>query len=130
MERTSNRTLWIGLGVLALLVLVALPMWGGGMMMGRGVAGPFFRPFFGMGAPWLFGVWGIGLLIRLAFWAGIIFLVVHLFRRSRFAGPDRYDEVPSGHELSSEEILRRRYATGEITREQYEEMRKVLQPTS
>src|SRR5215469_7354228 len=40
MERTSNRTLWIGLGLLALLALFALPVWGGGMLIDRGFAGP------------------------------------------------------------------------------------------
>jgi uncharacterized membrane protein len=40
------------------------------------------------------------------------------------------EDYYSEHELTSAEILRRRYAAGEITREQYEEMRQVLEPKS
>jgi putative membrane protein len=129
MERTSNRNLWIGLGIVALLLLVALPAWGGGMMIGRGVVGPFgVHPFVAGGTPFV-AAWGVSLLIRVALWAGIIYLAVHLFRRSRFAARDHYDEPATYPELSSEEILRRRYAAGEITREQYDEMLRVLHPT-
>ena len=130
MERTSNRNLWIGLGIVALLLFLALPASGGGMMMGRGVVGPFgLHPFVAGGTPFM-AAWGVSLLIRLALWAGIIYLGVYLFRRSRFAARDRYDEPATYPDASSEEILRRRYAVGEITREQYEEMRQVLHPTS
>jgi putative membrane protein len=132
MERTSsnsssNRTLWIGLGILAVLALIA-SSWGGGMMFGRGMVGPFgVRPF--IGAPWLIGVWGFGLLIRLLFVGGLIFLVVRLFgpRRRRYY---REDDYIHSAELTPSEILRRRYAAGEITREQYEDMRRTLEPTS
>ena len=123
MDRT-NRTLWIGLGILALLLVIA-SSWGGGMMMGGGFAGPFgMRPFVG---PWLVGVWGIGALIRLLFIGALIFLFVRLFTGSRrhYGGPYSYPP----EDLPSDEILRRRYAAGEITREQYEEMRRTLQPT-
>ncbi len=102
MEHTHrNRNLWIGLGVVALLVLVALPMLGGGMM-GRGFAdgaGYGVRP--GFGAPWMWGFFGIGLIVKLLFWGLIAFFLVNVLRR---------------------------YAAGEITREQYEEMRRVLEP--
>jgi putative membrane protein len=127
-ERT-NRNLWIGLGVIALLVLVALPIFGGvmwGGMMGRG---PFFpygaRPFVGA-APWLWGIGLFGLLIRLAVWGVLIVLVVSLFRR--FSAPSTV-ETGGPDAPSSLEILRRRYAAGEITREQFEEMRHVLEPS-
>jgi putative membrane protein len=122
MDRT-NRNLWIGLGIVALLWLVA-SSWGGGMMFDRGVVGPFgVRPF--LGAPWLAGIWGLALLIRVLVIGGLIFLVVRLFR-----GRTTYDHHVSHLGMTPEEILRRRYAAGDISREQYEEMRRTLEPTS
>ena len=129
MDRT-NRTLWIGLGILVLLLLVG-SSWSGGMMMGRGLVGPGLfgaRPFIGPG-PWLIGMWGIGALLRLLFIGGLIFLVVRLF-----TGPRRrhFDDTYYAHpeDLPADEILRRRYAAGDITREQYEDMRRNLNPTT
>ena len=124
MER-SNRNLWIGLGVLAVLLLVALPSFGGGMMMGYGPYGA--RPFFGFGAPWLWGFWGAGLLARLLFFGLIAFLVVRLFRGRGYRA---YPDEPHPTQLSADEILRRRYASGEISREQYEEMCRTLEPST
>jgi len=127
MER-SNRNLWIGLGVLAVLLLVALPAWGGGMMFSpMGGFYPGARPFVG---PWLMGFWGIGMLVRVLFFGLIVFLVLRLFRGRGFSGYRGYYDEPSSTELSAAEILRRRYAAGEITREQYEEMRRTLEPST
>lgn len=130
MEMTHrNRNFLIGLGVLAVVALVVLPMLGGGFM-GRGFGGGYgygFRP--GFGGPWMWGFWGVGLLVKLLFWGLIAFFVVNLFRRrARWHRDIDESEYFQEHELSSEEILRRRYAAGEITREQYEEMRQVLEP--
>jgi uncharacterized membrane protein len=119
MERTRNRNLWIGLGVLVLFVLLALPLLGDGML-GRGFVGPGygFRPF-GFGGPFFWGFWGIGLLLRIVIWGGLLFLIVNLVRRRSF----------SHHgEPTALEILSQRYAAGEITRAQYDEMRQVLEP--
>jgi len=135
MERTQNRNLWIGLGVVALLLLFALPMFGGfggGMMGGRGFEGYGERPFGGFGgaAPMFFG---LGLLFRLVIFGGILFFIVSLFRRRSFYMRDRVHDEVSGPELASLppiEILRRRYAAGEITREQFEEMRRTLETTT
>jgi len=61
-------------------------------------------------------VWG-GLMMLL-FWGGLIALVVWVVRS--FVNPD--------HEGGDESlaIARRRYASGEITREQYEQLREDL----
>lgn len=66
-----------------------------------------------------------GLLFMLLFWGGLIALAVWLVSalfprtgRGTTARPDR--------ELSAREILDRRYARGEITREQYELMKQDL----
>ncbi len=129
MER-SNRNLWIGLGVLAIVLLVALPAMGGGMMMSGGFGqfggyGP--RPFI---APFMFGFWGLGMLLRLLFFGAIVFLVLRLFRGRGYRGYRDYYDEPHYTELTPGEILRRRYAAGEISREQYEEMRRTVEPTS
>jgi putative membrane protein len=117
-ERT-NRKAWIGLG-LVLFGLVALSALGGGMMGHEGLGGYGARPFFGAG-PWF---WGFG-LIRLVFWGALIMFAFRLFRRfSASSSEDAFRPESS----SSLEILKRRYAAGEITREQFEDMRKVLDP--
>jgi len=122
MER-SNRNLWIGLGILAVIVLLALPTWGGGMMLG-GPGAFAARPFLGA-----WGFWTAGLIVRLLFFGLIAFLILRLFRGRGFGyrgyrgyDHDDYLSVPPA------EILRRRYAAGEISREQYEEMRRTLEP--
>jgi uncharacterized membrane protein len=132
MERSTSRTLWIGLGLIALLLLVA-SSWGGGLMFARGMAGPFgFRPFVG---PWLFGFWGIGLLIRMAFFGLIFFLLFRVFRGGRGYRRGYYDGFGQSQtreypQPTPSEIIRRRYAAGEITREQYEELRHTLEPAA
>ena len=54
------------------------------------------------------------------FWVIIIIALIYLFR----------DGVPSFHNSTTSEsaldILKRRYAAGEISREEYEEKRKTL----
>lgn len=131
MER-SNRNLWIGLGILAVVLLLMLPAWGGGGMMGRGFVGP--GPFGDRAFPgaWGWGFWGIGLFARLLFFGLIFYLVVRLFRGRRFGGyRDRYyDDEVRRTDLPPAEILRRRYAAGEITREQYEEMLRTVEPST
>src|SRR5947209_3247363 len=133
MERpSSNRAVWIGVGIV-LLVALAASSWGGGMLGGRGM-GPFglggsgARPFGGpgfLGASGL-GFWGMGLLVRLLFFGLIAFLAVRLFRGR---GYRRYSDRSYTAE-SPEDILRRRFAAGDLTREQYEDMRRTLNPTT
>ena len=82
---------------------------GPGMMMGRG------------GWMWGIGMW-FGGLAMLVLWGALIVGAVLLLRH--FAGglPER--DVRT----SPLDILKRRYASGEITREQFEQMRKDLEP--
>jgi putative membrane protein len=61
---------------------------------------------------WIMMLLFLGLLI-----AGIVVLVRALTGRSMFAQPS-YD--------SALEVLRRRYAAGEITKDQFEEMKRTL----
>jgi len=61
----------------------------------------------------------------MVFWLLLIGFVVFLFleniNKGSSQGPGRFYEPPL-------EILQKRYARGEITREQFEEMKKHLQP--
>jgi len=55
------------------------------------------------------------MILMFLFWAVVIYFVFKLLTRNDFIG-----KVASGK--SPEEILKERYAKGEITKEQYEEM--------
>jgi len=87
-----------------------------------------FSPLRMMGSfsmrPWIMGgaLTGrrVGGLIRLVSW-GVVVVVVLLLVRPRAGGSAR--SIPE----SALDILKRRYAAGELTREQYEQMRKDLE---
>jgi putative membrane protein len=115
----SNRNLWIGIGILAVVVLLALPAWGGGMMVG-GPGAFAARPFMGV-----WGFWTAEVIVRLLFFGLLAFLILRLFRGRGYGyrGYDRDDYLS----VPPAEILRRRYAAGEITRDQYEDMRHTLE---
>jgi putative membrane protein len=71
-----------------------------------------------------FGQWGlygwIGLVVNLVFWIGLILLVIWIVRKL-FAGSN---SVQAGAGLgSARAILDERYARGELTREQYAQMK-------
>lgn len=68
--------------------------------------------WYGFGSMWL-----LGPLMMVAFWGGLILLVVWAMRASR--------PVPPAE--TAVEILRRRLASGEITQEQYDQARRALQ---
>ncbi|MHB1415109.1 MAG: SHOCT domain-containing protein [Chloroflexota bacterium] len=115
----QGRDAAIIIGAVALVVLV-LGFLGAGMMMGPGMMGPWGWTYPGfVASPW----WGV---LMLVFWGlligGAVFLVVWLLRRGSpaAAGP------PPG-ERRDLEILRERYARGEISRDEYEEMRRDLE---
>jgi len=68
---------------------------------------------------------GLGLLFMFLFWGALIALAV-LLVRALFppAGPP--PSSPKGQELSAREILDRRFARGEISREEYDLMKETL----
>jgi putative membrane protein len=73
--------------------------------------------YWGSGYGW--GMMLVGILMMLLFWGGIFALAVFLIRslaRSRTETPE-----------TALETLRRRLAAGEITSEEFERIRKVLQ---
>lgn len=91
-----DKWLWLIGGVLVLLILL------GGL--GYGSYGGYGMMGWGMGM-------GIGMLL---FWGVIIWLAVVLVERASGRGED------------ASEILRKRYARGDITKKEYEEMKKEL----
>jgi len=115
----TNRNTWFALGLLALLVLLGLSSLGGGMM-GHGFSEGNRLV---VGAPWLWGIGLVGWFVRLLVWGALIVLAVGFFRR--MAG--RSEPEIEAADLPPLEILKRRYAAGEINREQFEEMRAVLE---
>lgn len=71
---------------------------------------------------------GIGLILNLVFWvgllAGFVLLVVWAVRRARIpavTGPS------AGGQLTAKEILQARYARDEISREEYDRIRRDLE---
>lgn len=122
----QNRGLVIALVVLGLIV-VLVPALGGGMM-GWGAFGPGMMGWYG-GQPGAPGGWGWGLamglgwLVMLAFWVAVIVGIVLLVRA--VGGSSAPTNVPRGE--TPLDILKRRLAAGEITPEEYERMRQVLE---
>ncbi len=110
--------LWVVVVVLGILVLLPVlgmmvmmfPGWG--WMMGPGMMGPGMMGRWGWGG----GSWGwagfLGVVALLLLVAGVALVVYGLTRRGNADG--------------ALDVLRRRLASGEITPEQYEELRKLL----
>jgi putative membrane protein len=73
----------------------------------------------GMGA----GVFGLVLMIL--FWAGLIALAIWLIR-ALFPPVGQPPAPPTERDLNAREILDRRFARGEISREEYDLMRETI----
>lgn len=72
--------------------------------------------------PWGWGGMAVGWIMMLVFWALVIAGIVVLVRT---LGRGRLGQPSSDEALA---ILRRRYAAGEITKDQFEEMKRTLGP--
>ena len=68
---------------------------------------------------------GVGLLFMLLFWGALIGLGVWLVR-ALFPSAAQPPAPPTGRDLSAREILDRRFARGEIGREEYDLMRETI----
>jgi putative membrane protein len=73
-----------------------------------------------MGGGWGYGMGWFGGLMMLAFWALVIVGLVFLIRWLALMGRERRGED------SALEILKQRYAKGEISKEEFEEKKKDL----
>jgi putative membrane protein len=75
----------------------------------------------------MMGYYGFGFIewiFMVLFWAAVIFLIISLLRRHRFS--ERNFEDNYGTRRTPHEILKERYAKGEITKKEYEEMKKDI----
>jgi putative membrane protein len=112
LEMSGRDVLWVVvavLGVLLLIPVLGMAFWGWGWMMGPGMMGPGMMTRWGWG-----GGWGglLGLVVLLLLVAGVALVVLGLSRRET--------------QDTALDILRQRLARGEITPEQYEELKKLL----
>lgn len=117
---SATRKIVVALGILLIVTLALSSTMGG--MMGPGMMGPGFTGRWG-GWMWGAGMW-LGGLVMLVFWGALIVGAVLVVRL--LGGLSGGDERTAP--ASPLDILKRRYASGEITREQYEQMRKDLEP--
>ena len=114
---------WILLGVLALVLLLggvwlgytgAAPYGGWGMMGGLGMMGGYGFPMMGWAG-------GLGMLL---FWGLVIVGIVWLVRSTGQSRQQSADKGPAAE--APLDILKRRYASGEINKEQFDEMKRNL----
>lgn len=117
---STTRALVVALGLLLVVALGFSALMGGVMgpgMAGQGPVGPTMMP----GHGWMWGLgMGFGGLVMLTFWGALIVGIVLLVRSMGVGGGPLSHRTPL-------DTLKRRYAAGEITREQYELMRKDLE---
>ena len=131
MMNKTDRALIMVATVLVLVVLIGRPLvgWvigpqvlGPGMPWGHGASGPAFG---GWNGPWAL-VMGLGGLMMLAFWGALIAGVILLLRFLSRSGPQP-SARPDSQAGAGLDILKRRYAAGELAEAQYAEMRQVLE---
>jgi putative membrane protein len=116
MCRGNRLALIIGGTVLAILLIVPIVL---GVVFRHGYGGWGWRMMgpgmmYGYGGGWLMGI------LMVIFWGLIIWGIVALVRH--FGGTRQSDT----QNYSALEILKRRYAQGEINKEEFEEKRKDL----
>lgn len=72
------------------------------------------------------GFGGLGIVMMFLLWVGVIALIVW-FVRALFPSQQPTQKLSPDNQQNAQEILKRRYARGEITREQFEMMKEDLQ---
>jgi putative membrane protein len=119
---TMSKIAWAVVVGLILLVILALGAGLGLTLWARGVAPGIMRPGFVGGFAWpFFLLRGLGGLL---FWALIIVGIILVVGALARGTPRPNAGVVTGE--SPLDILKRRYAKGEISKEQYDEMRQTL----
>ena len=69
---------------------------------------------------------GLGLILMLLFWGVLIVGVVWLVKTFFTSRPQNHSGNIAAKQLSSREILDQRYARGEISREEYDQIKADL----
>ena len=113
MDKNVKMALIIGgtiVGVLVVLPIIFGLIWGGWQGGGWGMMGPGMMGGFGFGWMWLMPIFWI-VILGLIIWAVI----------AAVRGASQ-----SGGSESALELLKKRYARGEISKEEYEEKKKEL----
>jgi putative membrane protein len=108
--------------VIVLVVLLALLLLGGFGMMGFGMMGPGMMNRMMGGYGYGYGFSPFRMVLGLLFWAliigGVTLLVVYFVRNPKFFSPS--GELPL-------DILKARYARGDITKEQFDAIKRDLE---
>lgn len=91
---------------------------GGGFGYQDGNQGWWGMPMMGWGGGWGLGIFGG--IISLLFWIALIIAIIYFTKH--FMRDDR-----GSREDDATEILKKRYAKGEITKEDYDRMKKELE---
>ena len=113
MEKNSEAARWVSVGFLVLVVFV-----GAAFVLAALARPPFtgmMMPMFGFG--WVWGLFGI-LFFFWIFW----FFASFFGRRAWWGWGRPYGSYRPWYRDEAEEILRARYARGEITKEQFDSM--------
>lgn len=119
MDRNMRIALIVGGIILAVLVLVPLAWYGFSGWQGGGWGG------WGMMGPWMMGgVGGLGMIPMILFWGLIIWGIVWLARGSGGGGMSHSDHAE--HHDSAMDILKSRYARGEINKQEFEDKKRDL----
>lgn len=85
------------------------------------------------GGPWgmhmmMWNSWGIGMMIMMfLFWATVIVAIIFFIRWLITSGKAGPSASSTPHTDSALEILQKRCARGEITKQDYDDMRRALQ---
>ena len=125
MRQQQDRSWWTAVSVLV-LTLLGVSVLGGGMM-GWGMMGPGMMGWAGGSGVQGISGWGaglsmaLGLLGMLAFWG--VLIVGGVLAMRALSGSSGTAMAPREDAL---DIVKRRYAAGELSNEQYQEMRRAL----
>jgi putative membrane protein len=116
-SRDWTIVLLVILGVVVLLPVLGMSLWGGGMMGPGAMMGRGMMRGWGPGSGFVGGFGGgFGLLVLLLVIVGVVLIVSGLTRRET-RGTTADEPL---------QILRARLARGEITKEQFEELKEVV----
>ena len=120
-----KNTSWV-LGIVLVVVLVLILLGGFGMM-GSGMMGSY-GGYGGMMSGYGFNP--LGAILMFVFWAliigGVVLLVVWLVRNATASAGAQRGGLSIGSSESPLDILKARYARGEITKEQFDAIKRDL----